>query len=315
MSNRSETQTPRVTLGRSGIVSSRLGLGCAVWPHEKPYDEVVEVFRTAFAAGVRHIDAAALYGTEEVVGRALTDAGRPADMVMVTKACTEVEDGNYIQDFTEKRVMYSVERSLRRLQVDHIDILHIHDPRTEDIPQVFARDGALQGLLKLKSQGVVKSIGMATSSLNCLKAAIDSGDVDHIQSFHSYTLLNRESAKEVYPQARAHNLSVLNNAPYAGYILLTGPIEGAKYNYQPASPDVVEAVRRIQAVCERKGVDLATAALAFSLLDPMVDATVIGASTPAKLLERVAAFNAPLTQEDFKEMMDAAGGTFPVWNE
>jgi D-threo-aldose 1-dehydrogenase len=305
-------QVPRVTLGRSGIVSSRLGLGCAVWPREQPYDQVVETFRTAFAAGVRHIDAAALYGTEEIVGRALNDAGRPADMVMVTKACTEHEDYKYIQEFTERRVMFSVERSLQRLQVDHLDVLHIHDPRPAHLEQIFAKDGALQALLKLKRQGVVRSIGMATSSLACLKAAIACGDVDHIQSFHSYTLLNQESAKEVFPGARAKNLSVLNNAPYAGYILLTGTIPEAKYNYRPAKPEVIEATKRIEAVCARKGVSLATAALAFSLLDPLVDATVIGASSPEKLLDRVAAFSVPLTQDDFAEMRAAAGGTFPV---
>src|SRR5579864_2108118 len=95
---------PLVTLGRSELVSSRLGLGCAVWPEQSPYDTVVEVLRTAFDAGVRHIDAAALYGTEEIVGKALTDAGRPADLVMVTKACSEVVNCEYDQEYTEKRV-------------------------------------------------------------------------------------------------------------------------------------------------------------------------------------------------------------------
>jgi D-threo-aldose 1-dehydrogenase len=289
-----------------------LGLGCAVWPNEQPYETVVEVFRTAFAAGIRHIDAAALYGTEEVVGRALKDAGIPADMVMVTKACSEVENHQHFQEYTAHRVMLSVERSLKRLPVDHLDILHIHDVRPQDLPQVFSKDGALQAMLQLKSQGVIKSIGMATSSLTCLKAAIECGDIDHIQPFHSYTLLNQESKKEIIPAARAKNLSILNNAPYAGYILLTGPTPDARYNYRPANAEVVDAVRRIEQVCARKGVSIGTAALAFSLLDPQVDATVIGASTPAKLLERVSAFNAPLTAEDFAQMLAAAGGTFPI---
>jgi D-threo-aldose 1-dehydrogenase len=315
MSQMSIPQVPRVTLGRSGIVSSRLGLGCAYWPHEQPYEKVVEVFRTAFAAGIRHIDAAALYGTEEVVGRALDDAGRPADMVMVTKACSEHENGHYIQEFTEKRVMYSVERSLKRLRVDHLDILHIHDPMPKDLQQVFAKDGAVQAMLKLKSQGIIRSIGMATSSLTCLKAAIECGDIDHIQAFHSYTLLNQEAKKEVIPAAKAKNLSMLNNAPYAGYILLTGLIADARYNYRPARPEVKEAVRRIEEVCARKNVTLGTAALAFSFMDPQVDATVIGASTPAKLLERVAVFNCGLTTADLAEMLAAAGGTFPISTE
>jgi D-threo-aldose 1-dehydrogenase len=306
------THVPTVTLGRSGIISSRLGLGCAYWPHEQPYDKVVDVFRTAFAAGIRHIDAAALYGTEEVVGRALTDARRPADMVMVTKACSESENHRHISEYTESRVLFSVERSLKLLQVDHLDILHIHDPRPQHLPQVFASDGALQAMMKLKAQGVIKSIGMATSSLICQKAAIECGDIDHIQVFHSYTLLNQQSMQAVIPAAKAQNLTVLNNAPYAGYILLTGAIEDAKYNYRKAPDEVVQAVHRMEEVCKQKGVTLATAALAYSLKSNQIDATVIGASSPEKLLERVAVFDAPLTEQDFDEILAAAGTTFPI---
>ena len=303
---------PSVVLGRSGIRSSKLGLGCAYWPHEQPYEKVVAVFQAAFAVGIRHIDAAALYGTEEVVGKALTDAGRPADMVMVTKACSESDNHKHIAEYTGSRVMFSVERSLKRLHVDHLDILHIHDARPEHLPQVFAKDGALQAMLSLKNQGVVKSIGMATSSLVVQKAAIACGDIDHIQTFHSYTLLNQQSMLEVIPSAKARNLSVLNNAPYAGYILLTGANDAAKYNYRKAPNEVVEAVKRIEAVCQGKNVSLSTAALAFSFMTPQIDATVIGASSPEKLLERVAVFNAPLVKADFDEMLEAAGGTFPI---
>jgi aryl-alcohol dehydrogenase-like predicted oxidoreductase len=283
-----------------------------VWPKEQPYEQVVEVFRAAFAAGIRHIDAAALYGTEEIVGKALADAGRPADLVMVTKACSEEVDGKYVQEYTAKRVMMSVERSLKRLRVSSLDILHIHDALPKDLTQVFARDGALQAMLKLKDEGVIKSIGMATSSLVCLKAAIESGDVDHIQPFHSYTLLNREAAREVIPLARMRNLSILNNAPYAGYILLTGATPDARYNYRPATPEEKQAVQRLENVSKRKGVSLATSALAFSVLDPLIHVTVIGASSPEKLRERVAAFGAPLTKGDFRDMIEAAGNTFPI---
>ena len=74
-------QVPKAVMGRTGITTSRFGLGTAVWPLQQPYDLVVEVFRTAFAAGIRHVDTAPLYGSEEVVGRALKDAGHPEGMV------------------------------------------------------------------------------------------------------------------------------------------------------------------------------------------------------------------------------------------
>jgi D-threo-aldose 1-dehydrogenase len=304
-------KVPAVTLGRSGIVSSRLGLGCAGWPSRSPYETVVEVFRAAFAAGIRHVDVAAKYGTEEIVGRALKDAGAPADRVLATKCGSYGDElGISYREYSAETVYRSVERSLKLLQVDHFDIVHVHDCEPSDLPFIFGKRGAVHGLAELKRQGVVRSIGMGTYTLRCLQAAVDSGEVDQIQSFHTYTLLNQDATRQLIPSARARNLGLLNNAPYAGYILMSGAVPGATYVYAPARPEVMEAVRRIEAVCARKGVSLATAALAFSLQNPAVDVTVIGASSPEKLRERIAAFNAPLTAADFQEMIDVAAGSY-----
>ncbi len=308
---------PRVTLGRSGILSTRLGLGCAVWPLERPYAQVVAVFRAAFELGIRHIDTAALYGTEEIVGRALKDAGAPPDLVLATKACSYADDlGINYREYSAATIYRSVERSLKRLQVDRLDILHVHDCLPQDLPIIFGPRGALSALLDLKRQGAIRSISMGAHTLECLQAAVDSGAFDHIQPFHTYTLLNQDAAARLIPSARAGGVSVLNNAPYAGYILLTGPVAGARFNYGPASPEVIAATRRVEAVCARKGVPLATAALAFSVLDPDVAVTVVGASPPDKLRQRAAACAAPLGPDDFREMIAAAGGSYRFdWGE
>ena len=308
-------QVPKATLGRTGIVSSRLGLGCAVWPASQPYQTVIDIFRTAFELGIRHIDVTAKYGTEEVVGRALQDAGAPPDMVLATKACSYVDDlGVCYREYSAETVKRSVERSLKWLRADHLDIVHIHDCEASDLKAILAPRGALRGLVDLKAQGVIRSIGMGTYSLDCLMAAVESGEVDHVQPFHTYTLLNQDALQALIPSARAKHLSILNNAPYAGYILLTGPVPGAQYNYAPAGQDVMDATRRIEALCAHKGVMLAQAALGFSLVSPLVDVTVIGASSPQKLKERAAVFALKLTWADYDEMIHAAGASFKtVW--
>ncbi len=298
---------PPARLGRSGLVSSRLGLGCAGWPQQVSHAQAVEVFRTAFEIGIRHIDVAEKYGTEEAVGRALKDAGAPRDMVLATKVGRDAQ-----HRFTADYARMSVERSLKRLQVDQLDILHIHDCGANHLDQVFGPGGMLEELLKLKEEGLFKSLGMATWSLTALKAAITSGVFDQIQTFHAYTLLNQQAAQEVIPMAKARDLPILNNGPYAGYILMSGAVPDARYQYGPAPAEVVEMVRRIEAVCARKGVSIATAALAFSLHNPDIDVTVIGASSPDKLRERAAALNAPLSRADFDEMLMAAGGMAPI---
>jgi aryl-alcohol dehydrogenase-like predicted oxidoreductase len=87
MTAKEATSVPRVVLGRSGITSTRLGLGCSIWPLKIPYHQVLDTLRTALELGIRHIDVAPIYGTEEIVGRALHDLGIPKDLVLATKAC------------------------------------------------------------------------------------------------------------------------------------------------------------------------------------------------------------------------------------
>ncbi len=219
--------------------------------------------------------------------------------------------GILYRNYTATVAYRSVERSLKQLGVDSLSIVHLHDVKTEDLPQMFGADGALRALLELKQQGVIGSIGMATRSFDCLQAAIDSGEVDHIQTFHTYSLLNQTAQTDLFPQARVRNLSILNAGPLAGFILATGAKPGALYSYKPASPQVMEAVQRLETLCVQKGGSLPVTALAFSLRNPDIDVTIVGADSPAQVKENVQALACPLTTEDFEELVAAAGGPFP----
>ena len=224
-----------VKLGRTGIISTRLGLGCAIWPLTRTYDAVVEIFSAAFELGIRHVDIAPLYGTEEVVGRAMRDAGVPSDVVVATKVCAYKDElGIAYREYSGSTAKRSVERSLTNLRLSHLPIVHLHDCEATDLQDVFAEDGALRALVDLKEQGLIGSIGMATYCLESLERAISSGAVDVIQSYHACTLLNREAKHRVMPAAFARNLSFINAAPFAGHILATGAVPGAKIQLQTA---------------------------------------------------------------------------------
>ena len=304
---------PRATLGRSGIETTRIGLGTAVWPFKMPYEQVLEMVQTALDCGIRYFDTAALYGTEDILGRALGDLDVPEDTVIATKTCSYRDElGINYMEYSGDTVYGSVERSLKRLQLDRLDIVHIHDVLPEDSERVFSGDGALRALLDLRDQGVVGSIGMATDHLGCLLKAVDSGEFDHLQMYHSYTLLNWEAKKELIPRAREASLSTMNAAPMAGYILASGAVSGALYNYRPASEEVMEAVRRLERFCEEKAVALPDAALALSLNSPDVDVTVIGADTPDLVRQSVAAFGVRLAIEEMKELVAEVGGPFEI---
>jgi D-threo-aldose 1-dehydrogenase len=310
-----QTSLPTVALGRTGLVSTKIGLGTAAWPREVPYEQTLEMVRTAFEAGIRYIDTAPLYQTEEIVGRALKDLGLVDKVVIATKAgsYSDLEIGAYYKAYRAGQIRRSVERSLRRLGRDALDIVHIHDTEIEDLDAVFGQGGALEGLIALRSEGLVRAIGMGALSLKCLRAAVDSGEVDAIQIFHTYTLLNQSAADTLFPAALEKNVSILNSAPYAGYILATGAVPDARYNYAPARPSVVEATRRLEAVCAVKDVDLPTVALAFSLRNPDIDVTIPASGKPKRVQQWIDALRLPLTGDDWDEILAAAGGQHPMY--
>ncbi|MGC9350169.1 MAG: aldo/keto reductase [Anaerolineae bacterium] len=314
MSSPNSTVVPKVTLGRTGIVSTKLGLGTAGWPRRVPFEQTVEMLQAAFEAGIRHIDTAPLYHTEEIIGQAFQEIDVPSDVVLATKAgsYSDIELGIHYNGYRARHIYRSVERSLKRFGVDYLDIVHIHDVRVNQLDEVFAEQGALAALLDLKDQGVIGAVGMGTLGLEPLQAAVDSGDVDVLQIFHTYTLLNQSAADELIPSAVEKGISILNSAPYAGYILATGPGPDARYNYAPASDDVIEAARRLEVVCAEKGVDLPTAALAFSLRNPDIDVTVPASGKTKRIPQWIAAMNVALTDKDWDEILAAAGGQYEL---
>ena len=303
---------PKVTLGRSGMVGTKIGFGTAGWTQHASYEQVLRVLETVFACGIRHIDMAPAYGSEEIIGRALQEVGIPKDTILATKVGSYVDSelGAHYSNFSATTTYHSVERSLKRLGVSYLNIVHIHDHAPQDQRWIFSEHGALAALLDLKAQGVIGSIGMATMAMDCLLPAVAHGGFDHIQAFHTDTLLNQIARTELFPKARAAHLTVLNNAPYAGYILATGSVPGARYNYSPASQEIIDATKRLEAVCAQKGVSLATAAHSFSFQDPLVDVTVIASGNPHHIIGWVKDLQTPLTAADYDEMIKAAGGQF-----
>jgi D-threo-aldose 1-dehydrogenase len=311
------TQIPpvqKVILGRSGIISTRLGLGTATWPHRVSMDQTIEMLQTAFDAGVRHIDTAPLYQTEHIIGAALQHMDVPEDIVLATKAGEYSEDslGFKGRDYSADTFYRSVERSLKRFGRDYIHILHVHDADAEQMAQVLGPQGAMSALLDLKNQGVIGAVGLGAMYLDSLKIAAESGQFDVLQIFHNYTLLNQSASVELFPFCQVKEISIFNSAPYAGYILATGAIEGARYNYRMASPEVMDAVRRMETVCEELGVDLPTAAVVFAASHPAVDVVVIASGKPERIAQWIRAMDTHLTADDFARLLAAANRQFDL---
>jgi len=305
-----------VLLGRTGITTSRIGLGTAGWPERVSTERAALALQSAFALGIRHLDCAAKYHTERQVGLALREVEVPRDLVVATKVCCYFDEelGTEYVSYHAGAAERSVERSLRLLGRERLEVVYVHDPAEENLHLVFRAGGVVETLIRLKEKGLVRHLGMASWDPRSLRRAVEHGAFDVIQSFHVNTLLNRSGRQGLYAFAEERGLGICDSGPYAGYILATGAVEGARYNYAPASPEVMAAVRRMEAVCTRKGVRLADAAFAFSLREPLVDVVVAASGNPEHIATWAAALDAALSDGDFREILEAAGPDVDVFD-
>jgi D-threo-aldose 1-dehydrogenase len=300
---------PSVTLGRTGLVTSKLSLGTWGWGgtvgppevHVVGDERMLSLLRHAFSVGIRYINTAEAYDNEAILGRLLPLADPPPDLLISTKF-------GHGKGFSADQVRASAERTLRELRLERIPLMFVHDPRTEeDMHVVMGPDGALEGMRKLQSEGLLGFVGVATGTLKPLQIAVESDEFDAIQFPRLHTLLNPTAVTSgLLAAARAHRMATLSAAPFGGAILATGTRrEPPLYSFAPALPEVVAAVQRMEQRCAALEVSLATAALAYNYAEPLVDVTVPGMVSEHEIDANVAAFDAPLSRSDLTSIADA----------
>ena len=298
---------PSVTLGRTGLTTTKLSLGTWGWGGLGPPEvrvegeaRIVSLLRAVFAAGIRFINTAEAYENEALLGRLLPDADPPADLLVATKF-------GHGKGFSADQFRASAERSLRELRLEKLPLMFVHDPRSEDdMRVVLGPGGALEGMRKLQSEGLLGSIGVATGTLRPLQVAVESNEFDAIQFPRLYTLLNQTARTSgLLAAARAKGIATLSAAPFGGAILATGTGRDPLYTFAPALPEVVAAVQRMERRSAELGVSLAVAALAFNYTEPLVDVTVPGMVTEREVAENVSAFAAGLTRAQVESIADA----------
>jgi D-threo-aldose 1-dehydrogenase len=290
---------PSARVGRTALQISKLGLGTAPLTGRNgsiPEEQSIATIRAALDAGVTFVDTAPLYGagrSEQRVGAAL--AGVPRDSyVLSTKVGRLVlPGGEVVFDFSRDGVLRSFEESLKRLQLDRVDVLLVHDP---DDNEQQALEQAFPALAELRAQGVIGAIGAGMNQWQMEDRFAQNFDVDCFLLAGRYTLLE-QTALEFLERCRERGIGVFLGGVYNSGILAVGPRPGATYNYAEAPPEIVERVRRIEAVCARYGVPLHRAAAQFALAHPAVTAVVLGAVTPDEVRANRDALFAPIPPE------------------
>jgi len=321
----------RTAIGRTGLAPTRLGFGTAEIGglYRAVTDEAAaEVVAHAWQVGVRYFDSAPLYGygnAERRLGAGLrarprddfvisTKVGRllvPIDEVapdadVDRQSSDGVDDANYVStppvkvvfDYSVDGVLRSVEDSLRRLGLDRVDILYIHDP--DDHWEAAIR-GAYPALDRLRAEGVVRAIGAGMNQAEMLARFAREGDFDVFLVAGRYTLLDQAAMPELLPLCLEKGIAVVIGGVMNSGIL-ADPRPGAMFNYAPAPPALIERAQRIRAVCERHDVPLRAAAIQFPLAHPAVAALAAGVRTVEHLDDYPQLMALPLPEDLWSEL-------------
>jgi len=308
----------RVLLGRTALSVTRFGLGTAPLAglfEEVPEDKALQIIERAWEAGIRHFDTAPLYGhglAEMRLGKALRDKPRD-EFVLASKvgrllrADAPPEPGqsfrgtppvNPVFDFSYEGVMRSVDESLERLQLERIDILHIHDP---DNHYNEAVQGAYKALDHLRSEGVIRAVGAGMNQAEMLARFARDGDFDCFLLAGRYTLLDQVALNELLPLCVERGIGIIAAGVYNSGIL-ADPKPGARYNYTAAPEPLLERARKIRTVCDRHGVQLKAAAVQFPLGHPAVNCVVVGCRSVAQLDESLEMFEVDIPAALWKDL-------------
>ncbi len=285
----------RRTLGGTGISVSSTCLGTMMFGMmgNTDHDESVRMIHTALDAGVNFVDTADVYSmgeSEQIVAKALK--GRRDDVVLATKFGMPISPDPNRMGGSRRWIEQAVDESLRRLEVDHIDLYQFHrfDPTTE-------LEETLAALTDLVRAGKIRAFGCSTFAPERIVEAHWTSERLGLLRFRTeqprYSILSREIEGAVLPVAQRYGMGVLSYGPLsAGW--LSGravPTDGHRSAQSPQSFDLsipgnqakLEATQALTALAAEAGMPLTHLATAFVRAHPAVTAVIIGPRTPEQL--------------------------------
>jgi D-threo-aldose 1-dehydrogenase len=308
------------TARREGLDLGRLGYGAAAVGnlYRAVDDESARrLLDAAWDAGVRYYDTAPHYGlglSERRLGEMLRSRPRE-EFVLSTKVgrllvpdpegagrrdddLFEVPaDHRRVWDFSESGIRRSLEESLRRLGLDAVDVLYLHDvERSGDARQAI--DSGVAALARMRDEGLVRAIGIGSSDLGAIEHAVRTDAVDLVMLPGRYTLLEAPAQDVVLPLCEEKGVGIVNVAVFNSGLLATPePSASSPYEYRQAPADKLRRAQELARACREVGVELPTAALQFSARHPAVVSVVVGADTPEQIRQNAERMSAPVPDE------------------
>jgi len=327
------TTLPKRQVGKTKLEVTILGLGGAPMGGFRDTisdAEAVALSDAAYEGGVRYFDTSPYYGygrSELRMGAALREKPRD-DFVLSTKIGRilhamkpgEKKPADFrenglpgfapVFDYTYDGVMRSLEHSHLRLGLSRIDIALIHDVdfwTTKDRAVLDERfktvmDGGFRALDELRRAGIIGAIGVGINESDTSLRFVKAGDFDCMLLAGRYTLLEQGGLEEFLPECSRRGVSVILGGPYNSGILTGGVKPGAKHDYVAAPPHLIDKAQKIEAVCQRHGVDLGAAAMQFPLFHPAMCAVIPGALSVAEVKQNVARMSVKIPVQLWSEL-------------
>jgi L-galactose dehydrogenase len=287
-------------LGRTGLKVSALAFGgSSLGSAFRPIDETegIRAVHTALDHGINLIDTAPYYGAtraETVLGRALKGIARDRYLLATKVARYGREQKDF--DFSARRVIASVDESLARLGVAHVDFIQVHDMEFGDLEQIITE--TIPALRQVQAAGKARFVGISCLPVRLFRAVIDRVAVDQIQSYCHYCL-NDTALADLLPYLNAKGVAIFNSAPLAMRLLSDeGPPD-----WHPAPPDLRARCAEAASLCRRRGASLSRLALQFSLANPAIPTNIVGTASPARVLENIRDAETPLDEALLREVL------------
>ena len=323
-------------LGRTGLYVSELCLGTMTYGGKGFWEvmgglqqEAVDAqVKYAFEAGINFIDTANVYSlgeSEKLLGQAIKTLGLPRDeLVIATKATGIMNELPNGRGQSRHHLMNEVDASLKRLQLDHIDLYQLHgfDPLTP-------LEESLSTLNDLVRSGKVRTIGLCNMAAWQIMKALAISDKRNWARFESvqayYTIAGRDLEREIVPLLADQQLGLMVWSPLAGGLLTgkyrpddKGPAGARRASYDfPVvdKPRAFRCVETMRPIAERLQVSVAQVALAWLLAKPQVTSVIIGARSMDQLKDNIAASSVNLSREDMTALdaVSTLPAEYPGW--
>lgn len=323
-------------LGNTGLKVSELCLGTMTfggkgyWTAigQLPQEPVDELVKRSVEGGINFIDTANVYSeglAEEMTGKAIRNLGlKRDDLVIATKVRGRMGEGPNNTGLTRKHILQQAEESLRRLNIDYIDLYQIHgyDPLTP-------LEETLRALDDLVKSGKVRYIGCSNLAAWQLMKALSYSTCNHVSKFVSlqayYTIAGRDLERELIPLLNDQKVGLMVWSPLAGGLLsgkygrnMKGPEDSRRINFDfpPVNKEkAFDIVEVMQAIAQEKEISVAQVALAWLLHQPAVTSVIIGAKKTAQLEDNLKAVDVKLTTEDLEKLNEVSKlqPEYPGW--